>query len=149
MYPALMRTTPIRLNGSESEALRSRTRNGKTGQRMLVLAQIILLAEEVKATREIAQNPDIRKATMSKWSIRFSAKRIDGLRDRSRSGKPVWFSTLSRAALKGASITSPQQVRDAITNFIAVHDENAAPFQWRRKSVGPKGLKKRYSYLRK
>ncbi len=54
----------------------------------------------------------------------------------------VWFSILSRATLKGASFTSPQQVRDAITTFIAVHNEKAAPFQWRKKSVGRKGLKK-------
>jgi len=59
----------------------------------------------------------------------------------------VWFSILSRAALRGASFISPQQVRDAITKFIAVHNENAAPFEWRKKSVGPKGLKKRYSDL--
>ena len=43
-----------------------------------------------------------------------------------------------------------QKVRDLPvkpTNFIAVHNENAAPFLWRKKSVGPKGLKKRYFYL--
>ena len=37
----------------------------------------------------------------------------------------VWFSIMSRAALIGASFISPQQVRDAIDNFIAVHNENA------------------------
>lgn len=352
-----MRSTPIKLNDSEREALRSWTRNGKTEQRMTLRAQIVLFAEEGKATKEIAACLSIRKATVSKWRTRFAAQRLDGLHDRPRSGKPasydkdtekrilqvldkepprgytkwngrlvanelanvskdqvwrtlrnhkiqlqrrrswcistdphfapkaadivgiyldppenalvisvdektqiqaleraqgylklpngralfgqshgykrhgttnlfaaldiatgqvkaghysrrrrreflhfmnsvikdhpdkeihvildnlnthkpkrdlwlkrhpnvhfhftptgaswlnqveVWFSIMSRAALKGASFISPQQVRDAIDNFIAVHNENAAPFQWRKKSVGPKGLKKRYSDL--
>jgi transposase len=59
----------------------------------------------------------------------------------------VWFSILSRGALRRASFTSPQQVRDAITRFVEVHNENAAPFEWRKTSVGPKNLKKRYSDL--
>jgi transposase len=59
----------------------------------------------------------------------------------------VWFSILSRSALRGASFTSPQEVRDAITRFVSVHNQNAAPFQWRKASVGPKNLKKRYSDL--
>ena len=359
MYPASMRSTPIKLNDSEREALRSWTRNGKTEQRMALRAQIILFADEGKATKEIAESLSIRKATVSKWRTRFAARRLNGLHDRPRPGKPasydkntekrilevldkepprgyttwngrlvakelqdvskdqvwrilrrhkiqlqrrrswcistdpqfapkaadivgiyldppenalvisvdekpqiqaleraqgyiklpngralfgqshgykrhgtttlfaalniatgqvkaghytrrrrreflhfmntiikdhpakeihvildnlnthkpkrdlwlkrhpnvhfhftptgaswlnqveVWFSIMSRAALKGASFTSPQQVRDAITNFVAVHNENAAPFQWRKKSVGPKGLKKRYSDLYK
>ena len=32
-----------------------------------------------------------------------------------------WFSILSRQALRGASFTSPQEVREAIDRFIAVH----------------------------
>jgi transposase len=352
-----MRATKIELNNTEREKLQSLTRNGKTEQRMSLRAQIILLADEGKATQEIAETLSTRKATVSKWRTRFAAQRMEGLRDEPRPGKPatydddtekrvlavldqdpprgyatwngrlvaealgdvskdqvwrilrqhriqlqrrkswcistdpqfaakaadivgiyldppenalvisvdekpqiqaleraqgylklpngralfgqshgykrhgtttlfaafdiatgqvkaghynrrrrleflhfmnsvikdhpdkeihvildnlnthkpkrdlwlkrhpnvhfhftptgaswlnqveVWFSILSRAALKGASFTSPQQVRDAITNFIAVHNENAAPFQWRKRSVGPKGLKKRYSDL--
>jgi transposase len=354
-----MRATIIELNAVEKEMLRSWTRNGKTEQRMLLRAQIILLAGEGKATQEIAESLNIRKATVSKWRIRFAAKRIDGLKDVPRPGKPasygketekrvlalldqepprgyatwngrlvaqalgdvskdqvwrilrqhkiqlqrrrswcistdpefsskaadivglyldppenalvisvdekpqiqaleraqgylklpngkalfgfshgykrhgtttlfaaldiatglvkaghfnrrrrreflkfmnrviaehagkeihvvldnlnthkpkrdlwlkrhpnvhlhftptgaswlnqveVWFSILSRNALKGASFTSPQQVRDAITRFVEVHNENAAPFEWRKTSVGPKNLKKRYSDLYK
>jgi transposase len=354
-----MRATTIELNGSERETLRSWTRNGKTEQRLSLRAEIILLAGEGKATQEIAKSLNIRKATVSKWRTRFAVKRIDGLRDEPRPGKPasygkdtekrvlaildrepprgystwngrlvaqalgdvskdqvwrilrqhkiqlqrkrswcistdpefsskaadivglyldppenalvisvdekpqiqaleraqgylklpngrslfgfshgykrhgtttlfaaldiatglvkaghysrrrrreflhfmnrviadhpgkeihvildnlnthkpkrdlwlkrhpnvhfhftptgaswlnqveVWFSILSRGALKRASFTSAQQVRDAITQFVEVHNENAAPFEWRKASVGPKGLKKRYSDLYK
>jgi len=357
MYPPLMRSTTIVLSETERETLRSWTRNGKTEQRIYLRAQIVLLAGEGKATKEIAESLNIRKPTVSKWRVRFAAQRINGLKDPPRSGKPasydknterrvlamldkdpprgyatwngrlvaqalgdvskdqvwrilrrhkiqlqrrrswcistdpqfaakaadivgiyldppenalvisvdekpqiqaleraqgyiklpngralfgqshgykrhgtttlfaaldiatgqvkaghysrrrrleflhfmntvikdhpdkeihvildnlnthkpkhdlwlkrhpnvhlhftptgaswlnqveVWFSIMSRAALKGASFTSPQQVRDAITKFVAVHNKNAAPFQWRKKAVGPKGLKKRYADL--
>ncbi len=52
----------------------------------------------------------------------------------------VWFSILSRSALKGANFTSPQQVREAIDKFIQVYNPQAAPFQWRKRNVYPKGL---------
>ena len=58
-----------------------------------------------------------------------------------------WFSILSRRALKGASFTSPRQVRDAIDAFIDVHNDNAAPFDWRKQRVYQGQLKRRYADL--
>ena len=46
-----------------------------------------------------------------------------------------WFSILSRRALRGASFTSPQQVREAIDRFITAYNENAAPFEWTKREV--------------
>jgi hypothetical protein len=43
-----------------------------------------------------------------------------------------WFSTLGRQALKGATFTSPQQLREAIDRFIAAYNPKAAPFEWSR-----------------
>jgi transposase len=37
-----------------------------------------------------------------------------------------WFSILSRQALRGASFTSPCQLRKAIDDFVAVYNEKAA-----------------------
>jgi len=59
----------------------------------------------------------------------------------------IWFSILTRHALKGASFTSPRQVREAIDRFLGVHNRNAAPFEWRKRGVFPKSLKKKYAYL--
>jgi len=59
----------------------------------------------------------------------------------------IWFSILARRALKGASFTSPQQVREAIDRFLEVHNKNAAPFEWRKRDVYPKSLKKKYAEL--
>ena len=59
----------------------------------------------------------------------------------------IWFSLLSRYALRGASFTSVRQLRQAIDEFISVHNEKAAPFEWTKgyvKSVHPKN---KYAYL--
>jgi transposase len=58
-----------------------------------------------------------------------------------------WFSILSRRTLKGASFTSPRQVRDAIDQFIQAYNENAAPFEWRKAQVHQQRFKHNYSDL--
>ena len=59
----------------------------------------------------------------------------------------IWFSIFSRKALKGASFTSPQQVGNAIDLFIGTHNKEAAPFEWRKREIYPKGFRKNYSDL--
>lgn len=59
----------------------------------------------------------------------------------------IWFSILSKRALKGASFTSPHQLRKAIDCFTKVHNEKAAPFQWRKTVVYQKTLKDKYAHL--
>lgn len=59
-----------------------------------------------------------------------------------------WFSILSRQALRGASFTSPRQLRQAIDRFVEVYNEKAAPFEWTKTVVHASGLKPRYSDLR-
>ena len=61
----------------------------------------------------------------------------------------VWFSILSRRALRGASFTSPRQVRQAIDKFIRVYNLNATPFEWTKTSVTPRGLSDNYRNLRR
>ena len=59
----------------------------------------------------------------------------------------VWFSLLSRGALKGASFRNVHELRAAIDRFIAAYLETAAPFEWRAAKVQAKSLKNRYSDL--
>ena len=58
-----------------------------------------------------------------------------------------WFSILSRQALRGASFTSPQQLRKAIDDFAAVYNQKAAPFEWKKAVVFPSRPKPKYSDL--
>jgi transposase len=61
----------------------------------------------------------------------------------------IWFSLLARAALKHASFTSPRELRTAIDKFIEVYNDQAAPFEWTKREVGPKTPKRKYANLRK
>ena len=61
----------------------------------------------------------------------------------------VWFSILSRQALRGASFTSPAQLRQAIDDFVKVYNQKAAPFEWKKAVVFSSAPKPKYSYLRK
>jgi transposase len=60
-----------------------------------------------------------------------------------------WFSMLSRGALRGASFTSPQQLRGAIDEFIHAYNQNAAPFKWTKEVVHSVHPKPRFADLRK
>ena len=61
----------------------------------------------------------------------------------------IWFSIMARAALKGDSFTSTQQVRDAINAFITAQSTHAAPLRWRMTLVYQGHLEQRYAALRK
>jgi transposase len=60
----------------------------------------------------------------------------------------IWFSILTRQALRGASFTSPHQVREAIDRFLEAYNAQAAPFEWRKRVVHGVGLKRYYGDLR-
>jgi transposase len=61
----------------------------------------------------------------------------------------IWFSKLSRAALQGASFTSVAQLRQAIEDYIAAHNQSPQPFEWTKADVRPKPLSATYANLRK
>ena len=47
----------------------------------------------------------------------------------------IWFGILQRKALTGASLTSIEQLIQAITDFTNVQNQKAAPFVWRKREV--------------
>jgi len=59
----------------------------------------------------------------------------------------IWFSILWRQALRGASFTSPRQVRQAIDRFIDAYSETAQPFEWKKAVVYQRELKHNYTHL--
>lgn len=59
----------------------------------------------------------------------------------------VWFSLLSRYALKGASFVSARELRQAIDRFIAAYNPKAHPFEWTKEVAHPKALKRCYADL--
>lgn len=60
----------------------------------------------------------------------------------------IWFGILSRKTLRGASFASTEQLCEAIKAFIATHNENAAPFVWRKREVKGSQLRNTIANLR-
>ena len=60
----------------------------------------------------------------------------------------VWFSILSRQALRGLNATSVTQVCRAIDAFTASRNANPVPFQWTKHVVRPSAPQHTYSQLR-
>jgi transposase len=58
-----------------------------------------------------------------------------------------WFSILWRQALRGLSVTSFRNLRQAIDAFIEVYSQTAHPFEWTKQTVHPGNLKHTYSQL--
>src|SRR5215470_9900713 len=59
----------------------------------------------------------------------------------------VWFSILSRQALRNLSCTTIRQLREAIDRFVKAYRQTAAPFEWTKAIVQPSPPKQRYSDL--
>ena len=47
----------------------------------------------------------------------------------------IWFGIMSRKALRGATFSSKEELRQAIEDFVAVYNDRAKPFIWRKREV--------------
>lgn len=47
----------------------------------------------------------------------------------------IWFGIFSRKALRGASFSSPEELREAIEAYIKAYGPTAKPFVWRKREV--------------
>jgi hypothetical protein len=59
----------------------------------------------------------------------------------------TWFSILQRRVLKGASFSSPRQLRMAIDRFTQSYNKRAVPFEWQKREVHVKPLRRYYADL--
>lgn len=60
----------------------------------------------------------------------------------------IWFSILTRRALRGASFISVKALRQAIDDFVNSYNADAAPFEWKKARVKQGTLKQYYADLR-
>lgn len=81
----------ICLSEDEVQTLQEWTRRGKSEHRIVERAKIILLAHDGRTNQQIADTLKTRTARVSKWRQRFGAKRLAGLGDADRSGKPAKY----------------------------------------------------------
>jgi transposase len=83
--------TPIELTDEERSTLESWVRKTTTEQRLARRARIVLEAAAGRATQEIAALLQVRPATVSTWRMRFAQRRLGGLADAPRPGKPPTY----------------------------------------------------------
>lgn len=82
---------PILLTAEEEQVLRARATKYTLPYFQVVHAKMILLAAEGFNNDEIAQRLDTRREIVSRWRKRFFRKRLAGLEEQSRSGRPRAF----------------------------------------------------------
>ncbi len=87
----------INLTEDEKHQLEKWANGGKIEKRLHDRAEIILCCAKGKTNLEVAAELNISRFTVAKWRTRFSAKRMMGLTDNPRSGKPKKYKDDLRA----------------------------------------------------
>src|SRR5271169_4899045 len=81
--------TKIELRPEETDELNKWIKSGKSEQRKVERAKIVLRSAEGKPTHQIAKELGTRPTRVSKWRKRFAQLRVPGLDDEPRSGRRV------------------------------------------------------------
>lgn len=78
----------ITLTDEERATLEETVRASRSEQRMVVRARVVLLAADGKPNRQIAREVGLSERKVGVWRNRFAERRIEGLSDLPRPGKP-------------------------------------------------------------
>lgn len=86
----------VRLTPEERRVLEQRARKYTSPYRDVLRAKMILLAAEGWQNKEIAEHLHVPRPKVSKWRKRFFEKRMAGLEDEPRGGRPSAFPPSAR-----------------------------------------------------
>jgi transposase len=137
-------TDQLTLTGSQRRELTRLTRAGRTEQRLVMRAQIILAAATGQANAQIARRLRVSEDTVRKWRHRWcAAPRLASLADAKRSGRPPEFTDVQVAQVKAMACTPPadkglplsrwsclELARHAVDDGIAASISSATVRRW-------------------
>ena len=107
------RAPSINLTAKESSHLISVVSAHKSQARDVLRAQIILLCAQGYTNQAIATELSVNVLSVSKWRHRFVEKRLEGLYDLPRSGKPKRYQVDERNRILTLLETPPPQGRSS------------------------------------
>lgn len=108
---------------SECKALRKLIRSGKTEQRLVMRARIILLAQKGYDNSKIAMELGIHQNTVRKWKQRWMASErkaesvVERLQDAPRSGAPGTFTPEQLTHLFAIACEHPEDSERPISQW--------------------------------
>src|SRR4030095_3004063 len=79
---------PLTLTDDERHTLQRWARRAKTAQALALRAKIVLACAQGQTNQQVAEQLGIWPQTVGKWRGRFVAKRLEGLSDEDRPGRP-------------------------------------------------------------
>jgi transposase len=79
---------PLVLTDEERQTLQRWARRAKTAQALALRAKLVLACADGATNKEVAERLGIWPQTVGKWRGRFVAKRLEGLSDEDRPGRP-------------------------------------------------------------
>ncbi len=112
----MSQTSPdqIGLTDQQRHDLQQLTRAGRTQQRLVQRARIVLHAPDGHSTAGIAADLGLCADTVRKWRRRWrSNPRVASLRDAARSGRPPRFTAVQVAQVKALACVDPGRHSDS------------------------------------
>lgn len=100
----MLKRVPSSLSAEERRELERRVRRYTSPYFQVVRAQIVLLAADGRRNDEIAEYPHTNRDVVSQWRKRFYEKRLAGLEERPRPGRPRAFPQTLVASISGSTV---------------------------------------------
>ena len=105
----MAKARPIELTAAEEQTLRMWARAGTTEQRLARRARVILCCAEGLPIREVGERCGLSQISVFKWKRRFLERRLDGLTDEQRRGRPASITAAQRLAVLDLATSTPQK----------------------------------------
>ncbi len=124
-----MRAPPLVLSAEERAELERRERAPSSQRRQALRAAIVLRAARCQDNSGVGKALGVTRKTVGKWRGRFVKRRLEGLEDAPRSGRPSKLSPVARcqivatacsysAEAQAATSSSPQALQSGLTEVL-------------------------------